>query len=161
MLIWFVALAPILVAEVFRSPMIDYRVVMVSAVLPLVEALAGGPYVLHTLAAPVVSLTVVMLATQGRRLLRRRLLGVPIGLAVHLVLDGSWDRAQLFWWPVFGLGFGDGGVPEVDRPIAVIVFLELVGVVAGAWAWKRYELSDPEHWDRLKRTGQLDRSVLS
>jgi len=159
-LIWFVVLAPVLVAEVFRSPMIDYRLVAVGAALPLVEVFIGAN-VLHTLLGAVVMMTVVMLTTQNRRLLRRQLLGVPIGLFVHLVLDGSWTRAELFWWPAFGFDFGPSTLPEFDRPLVVGLFLEVLGIVAAVWAYRRYDLSDPKKRDRLIQTGQLDRSVLS
>ena len=160
MLIWFLVLAPVLVAEVFRSPMIDYRLVALGATLPLAEA-AIGVNVFHTLLGAVVLMTVVMLTTQKRRLLRRRLLGVPIGLFVHQVLDGSWTRAELFWWPAFGFDFGPSTLPAYDRPLIVGVVLELLGVAVAVWAFRRYDLSDPTKRDRLIRTGQLDRSVLS
>lgn len=160
MLIWFLVLAPVLVAEVFRSPMIDYRLVALGATLPLVEVVIGVN-VLHTLLGAVVLMAVVMLTTQKRRLIRRRLLGIPIGLFVHLVLDGSWTRAELFWWPAFGFDFGPSRLPEFDRPLIVGVVLELLGVGAAVWAYRRYDLSDPLKRDRLIQTGQLDRSVLS
>ncbi len=160
MLIWFIVLAPVLVAEVFRSPMIDYRLVALGAVLPILEVVIGAN-VLHTLVGAVVVMTLVMLATQQRRLVRRRLLGIPIGLFVHLVLDGSWTRTDLFWWPVFGLDFGERSLPEFDRPLVVGVLLELVAVGVAVWAWRRYRLDEPTHLQRLIRTGQLDRSVLS
>ncbi len=160
MLIWFLVLAPVLVAEVFRSPMIDYRLVAFGAVLPLAEVVIGAN-VLHTLLGAVVLMTVVMLTTQKRRLLRRQLLGVPIGLFVHLVLDGSWTRAELFWWPAFGFDFGPSTLPEFDRPLAVGFGLEVLGIVAAVWAYRRYDLADPKKRNRLVQTGQLDRSVLS
>jgi hypothetical protein len=159
-LIWFVVLAPVLVAEVFRSPMIDYRLVALGAVLPLAEVVIGAN-VAHTLLGAVLVMTLVMFATQQRRLIRRRMLGVPIGLFVHLVLDGSWTRSELFWWPAFGFDFGPSRLPEFDRPIVVGILLELAGVVAAWWAIGRYDLADPENRQRLVRTGQLDRSVLS
>ncbi len=160
MLIWFLVLAPVLVAEVFRSPMIDYRLVALGAVLPIAEVVTG-PNVLHTLLGAVAAMTVVMLATQQRRLVRRRLLGVPIGLFVHLVLDGSWTRTKLFWWPAFGLDFGERSLPEFDRPLIVGVILELIALAVAWWAHSRYRLDDPSNRQRLLRTGQLDRSVLS
>lgn len=161
MLIWFVVLAPVLVAEVFRSPMIDYRMVIFGSMLPVGEVVFGGAKVLHTLLGAVAALTIVMLATQGRLLLRRRLLGVPIGLFVHLVLDGSWADQELFWWPAFGTGFGGAPVPETSRSLLVIIVFELVGAGVGFWAWRRYDLAEPANRKRFLATGQLDRSVLS
>jgi len=160
LLIWFLVLAPVLVAEVFRSPMIDYRLVMFGAALPLAEVVVGVN-VLHTLLGAVVLMAVVMLTTQHRRLLRRRLLGVPIGLFVHQVLDGSWTRAELFWWPAFGFDFGPSTLPEFDRPLVVGLLLEALGLATAVWACRRYDLADPAKRQRLIQTGQLDRSVLS
>lgn len=160
MLLWFVVLAPVLVAEVFRSPMVDYRLVALGAALPLVEVVVGVN-VAHTLLGAVVVLTAVMLTTQRRRLVRRRLLGIPIGMFVHLVLDGTWTRAELFWWPVFGFDFGPSGLPEFERPLVVGIGMEIVALGVAWWAVRRYDLRDRPKWRRLVETGQLDRSVLS
>ncbi len=160
MLIWFAVAAMILVAEIFRSPMVDYRLVALGAVLPVIEVVAGRVVFLHTLLAPVVVLTVVMLGTQRRRLLRRRLLGIPIGLFLHLVLDATWGHTALFWWPLLGVDLGAEAVPERANGWVVAVLLEVVGVALAVWAVRRYRLDLPENRQRLLRTGQLDRSVL-
>jgi hypothetical protein len=134
---------------------------MVGSVLPVGEGLLGGPRVLHTLVASVVLLCVVMVATRQRRLLRRQLISLPIGLMIHLVLDGIWTRSEVFWWPFLGLGFGDGQLPELDRPLALILVLELVGLAALAWWWKACGFGDPRRRDRFLRTGQLPRDVIA
>jgi hypothetical protein len=159
MLLWFAVMAPVVVAEVFRSPMVDYRTVVIGALLPLVEVASGIGFVLHTLAAPVVALGVVMGATVGRRLRRRRLLGLPIGMFLHQVLDGSWASAELFWWPAFGWAVEDP-LPEHDRHLAILLVLEMVAVVVGVWAWRRYHLDDRANRRHLVRTGHLARGVL-
>src|SRR5664279_3486065 len=111
--------------------MIDYRMVMAGSVLPLVETPFGdGP--LHTLIVPTAMLIVIMAVTPGRRLVRRRLLGVPIGMFLHLVLDGAWARTRLFWWPFAGLAFGSDRALVVDRGIWSVV-LEVVGAMLGVW----------------------------
>jgi hypothetical protein len=158
-LLWFAFVAPVVVAEVFRSPMVDYRTVVLGALLPLVEVVTGVTFILHTLLGPVVALGVVMGATVNRRLQRRRLLGLPIGLFLHQVLDGTWSVAELFWWPAFGWRF-EGSVPEIGRPPALLVALEIVAIGVGAWAWRRYDLSDADHRAHLLRTGHLARGVL-
>lgn len=160
MIFWFVILAPVMVAEIFRSPMIDYRLVAFGALVPAAEVVLGHPSVLHTLAGAVVGLAVVVLATQRRRLVRRRLLGIPIGLLFHLVLDGSWTSTGLFWWPVTGTAFGDHKVPEFGHSFVTSVLLEAVAIAVGVWAWRRYELDDPANKALLLTTGQLSRSVL-
>jgi len=130
MFFWFIGLAFAAVLIVFSSPALDYRLVMLGAVLPVAEGLVGGPWVLHTLLAPVVVMTVVMLATQNRRLVRRQWLGFPIGLFMHLVLDGSWANAEVFWWPFLGVSdvLGGSAVPEFGRSAPVLIVMELVGL---------------------------------
>ena len=63
MFFWFAGLSFVLVLIVFSSPALDYRLVMAGAVLPVIEGPLGGPWVLHTLIAPVIVLTMVMLLT--------------------------------------------------------------------------------------------------
>ncbi len=159
MLLWFAVMAPILVAEVFRSPMVDYRTVVIGALLPLVEVATGVTFVLHTLAAPVITLGVVMGATIDHRLRRRRLLGLPIGLFLHQVLDGTWSSAEYFWWPAFGFAVEDP-LPESSRHLLILIGLDMMAMMAGVWAWRRYELADPANRQHLFRTGHLARGVL-
>jgi hypothetical protein len=156
-LFWFLLTAPFLVAEIFKSPMVDYRLVALGAALPLLELALPNAFVLHTLLAPVAVLTVVMLATMGRRLVRRRLLGVPIGMFFHLVLDGTWASASLFWWPAFGFSFAELAVPEASS-IGVRLILEVVGLAIGVVAYRRYGLDEPDKRNRLIRTGHLTTS---
>jgi len=157
-LLWFAVAAPFLVAEIFRSPMVDYRLVALGALLPVIEALIGGAFVLHTLAAPVVLMAAIMAATTGRRLLRRRLLGIPIGLFFHLVLDGTWASTALFWWPVFGWSFAGLEVPEATG-LGFRILLEVAAVGLAAFAWRRYGLADPAARARLLRSGHLPAAV--
>jgi membrane-bound metal-dependent hydrolase YbcI (DUF457 family) len=159
MVLWFVGVSMALVWVVFQSPALDYRMVATGSLLPVLDAVTGGPSVLHTLVGSVVLLTVVMLATRGRRLVRRRWLGLPIGTFVHLVLDGTWTRSALFGWPFLTGDAFDGRLPELDRPIVVIVLLELVGVVALAWLHRGFGFGDPERRRAFVRTGHLPRPV--
>src|ERR1041384_5697602 len=99
MVLWFLGVSVAFVFFVFRSPALDYRLVMLGSVLPVGEVVLGGPRVLHTLVAAVAALGVVMLATQKRRLVRRRWICLPIGMMMHLALDGIWARTEVFWWP--------------------------------------------------------------
>lgn len=158
MLIWFATLSIVLTWAVFQSPAIDYRLVALGAVLPVVEVPFGaGP--LHSLLAPTLVLVVVMLATQRRRLVRRRWLGLPIGMYLHLVLDLAFTLTATFWWPFLGLEFSDGSAPEWERGF-LSVLMEVVGIAVGVWAYGRFGLDDPERRSRFLRTGQLDRAVM-
>jgi hypothetical protein len=156
MFFWFIGVGTVLVALVFQSPALDYRLVMVGSVVPLLDAVTGGPWVLHTLLASVLALLVVMLTTPRRRLVRRRWLAIPIGMFVHLVLDGAWANTDVFWWPLFGTSFGDDSLPEVSRG-ALLLVMEVVGLLALAYAYNRYGLRDARARERFLRTGQLPR----
>jgi hypothetical protein len=158
--LWFAGVSFVFVWLVFRSPALDYRLVMLGSVLPLGEFLLGGPRLLHTLLAPVALMALVMLATQRQRLVQRRLISLPIGLMMHLVLDGIWTRTEVFWWPFFGLGFGEGGLPELGHPLVVIVGMELLGAVCLVWCWRQFDFADPSRRQLFLRTGHLDRAVL-
>lgn len=158
MLIWFAAAAVVFTFVVFRSPAIDYRLVALGAVLPLLETPWGvGP--LHALLAPTALLVVVMLATRGRRLVRRRWLGLPIGMYLHLVLDAPFNEAATFWWPFLGTSFGADAAPEISRGWWSLG-LEVVGVLLAIWAYRRFGLDDADRRRRFLRTGQLDRAVM-
>jgi hypothetical protein len=156
-LIWFVTMSVVLTWFVFQSPALDYRMIALGSVVPLVEVPFGaGP--LHSLLAPTLVLAVVMAATTGRRLVRRRWLGLPIGMYLHLVLDLAWTRSETFWWPFLGLDLDWGGSFELDRGLWSVL-MELAGIAAGVWAYRRFGLDDPERRQRFLRTGQLDRAV--
>lgn len=156
MLLWFAGLSFALVWEVFRDTNMDYRLVMLGAVLPdAVDVLFGGARLLHSLSFSVVLLVVVMLATRGRRPLRRRLLAVPIGTFVHLLLDGMWARTAVFWWPFFGTSFEGTALPSVDRGVALVVVQEVIGVVVLWWLIGRWELYEPGPRREFLRTGRL------
>ncbi len=161
MFFWFVAAAVLTVLFVFDSPAIDYRFVALGGVLPLAEAITGKPLLLHTLLGSVLVLGVVMAATVGHRVVRRRLLGIPIGTFVFLVASAAWTRTELFWWPVAGLdGIADPPLPEFDRPIGILVVMELVGAAALLWLVRRLDLSRPAHRRQLVSTGRLPREHL-
>ncbi|MEC8969761.1 MAG: hypothetical protein VX808_01300, partial [Actinomycetota bacterium] len=72
MFVWFVAVSVTVVALIFRSPDLDYRLVMIGSVLPLVEGAFGGRWLLHSVAFNAVLLFGVMLVAHGRRSTQRR-----------------------------------------------------------------------------------------
>ena len=155
MLLWFAVLALVLVAQVFDSPNLDYRLVVLGAVLPVAEGVLGGPWLLHTLPFCGAVLFGVMLVARGRRLAQRRWLGIPIGLFAHLVLDGTWARTEVFWGPFAGTGaLGGSSVPEFGRWPGGLAF-EVAGLLVGLWVWRRYGLGEPSRREALLRDGRL------
>jgi hypothetical protein len=154
-LLWFAGLGVAGVWLVFRSPAVDHRLVALGAVLPVGEVVLGGPKLLHTLLGAVTALVVVMALTRSR-LRRRQLLGLPIGLFLHLVLDGVWSHTELFWWPLFGFDVGTDQLPELDRGLALTLVMELVGAIALVVVWRYFGLVDAGRRRRFLRSGRLD-----
>jgi membrane-bound metal-dependent hydrolase YbcI (DUF457 family) len=138
---------------VFRSAGIDYRLIAVGSLLPLlVDAPVGHTAFGHTLLFAVVLLVVVMVATIGRpRLLRRRWLCLPIGVLCGLILSGAFT-SEVFLWPL-------GGTTFPDDPLLpawwVVLLEELAGLVACWWIVGQYDLYLPEPRRELIRTGRL------
>ena len=60
MFLWFIGASWVLVALVFQSPALDYRLVMLGSVLPLLDGFTGGASVLHSLLFSVVLLAMVL-----------------------------------------------------------------------------------------------------
>ena len=161
MLLWFAGMSFVLVVAVFRDAALDERLVMAAAVLPAaLDLIVGGVRLLHTLAFAILLLTVVMLATIGRRGLRRRLLALPIGGFMNLVLDGMWSSTRLIAWPLGGLSFGDEQLPTLGRPWPLRLAMELAGLVALWWCVRRFRLLEPENRKRFLRSGRLDRTLI-
>lgn len=159
MLLWYAGLSILIVHYVFRSSGIDYRFIAAGSLLPLVvdlpfRRLAYG----HTLVAGVGLMALVMVATIGRpRLLRRRLICLPIGYLCGLALSGAWTNAEVFWWPLVGALPDDPLLP----PPAIVALEELVGAGACAWIVTQFGLTAPAARDAFVRTGRLREETRS
>lgn len=155
MFLWFVGTEIVAVWFVFRDPTFDYRLLIVGAVAPaLIDAPFGGARVVHSLTFAVGLLAVLMVVTPGRKPIRKMLLGLPIGLLLHLVVDGAWRNTQVFWWPFGGLGYDDAPHPVWERGWWNVP-LELIGLGLCWWIIRTAELADPDRRARFWRTGQL------
>jgi hypothetical protein len=159
MVLWFAGMSFVAVWFVFRSPAIDYRLVVLGSLLPLVELPIGEPRVLHSVTGAIALLGLAMLVTPRKRLVQRRLVAIPIGVFLHLVLDGAWADTHAFWWPFAGLSWSHSSLPELGRG-GFDVLLELAGAAALWWCWRTFGLDDRRRRARFWRTGQLDRAVL-
>ena len=159
MLLWFAFGSIFGVWNVFQSPGLDFRLVAVGALLPLaLDAPFGAQSYAHTLVSAVVVLVIAMACTtgRGRRLRRRRVLGLPIGWFTGLVLSGAWAHKEVFWWPAFG--WSRPSAPLL-APWPVVIVEEVLGAAAAWWAWSRFALADPARRRRFWRTGRLEIAV--
>ena len=155
MFFWFIGTAVVTIGLVFRDPRFDYRLLIVGSVLPIADGVFGGARVLHSVVTSVARLTVLMLATSGRKPVRKMLLGLPIGMILHLVFDGAWNNTEVFWWPLFGWSFDDASLPILDRGWWALP-MEVAGVAICVWLWRHNDLSDSSRRRRFLRDGQLD-----
>ncbi len=155
MFFWFLGTVVVAVWFVFSDPAFDYRLLVVGSLLPaIVDAFFGGARVLHSLTFSVVLLVVLMLATPGRRPIRKMLLGLPVGTMLHLVVTGAWINTTVFWWPFAGLDFDDAPHPVWARGWWNLP-LEVVGLALCWWVVRSAGLRDRERRSRFWSTGQL------
>ncbi len=156
MFFWYVGLSVFGVATIFRSVGIDYRLVALGALLPLlVDVPVGHRGVGHTLLFPVALLAVVMVATLRRpRLVRRRFLCLPIGVCAGLILSASFSDSHLFWWPFLGDYRHHALLPSWW----VVVLLELAGLFVCWVLVGQYDLYLPGPRHDLVHTGRLKAS---
>jgi hypothetical protein len=154
MVLWFFGPSIVAVHDVFRSRGLDYRLIGLGALLPLLIDAPFGRFAYgHSLFVAVAVLGAVMLGTIGRsRLLRRQLICVPIGWLCGLVLSGAVLHDVSFLWPLLGSDFpNDPLIP----PITIVVLLDAAGLAITVWAWGRFGLSERARRNEFLRTGRL------
>lgn len=155
MFFWFAATAVLAVWYVFRDPGFDYRLLVVGAILPaIVDGAFGGARALHSVTVSVAVLAVLMVATPRGSARRRMLLGLPIGMLLHLVFTGAWTSTDSFWWPFTGFGFGGAPHPVAARGWWNLP-LELIGLGLCWWIVERTGLRRADRRRRFRTTGQL------
>lgn len=138
MILWHVGITLLIVRYVFRDPSMDLRWVALGSILPdLIDKPIGSVLFHqtfqahriygHTLLFPVVSLVAVMALTRRGTPVRKALIGVVLGVFVHLILDGVWVSPDTFLWPLFGFGFPK--VAGSDFPTLISA------MVTSPWVW--------------------------
>ena len=155
MFFWLVFGAIFAVWNVFQSSGLDYRLVAIGSLLPVIlDAPWGGQMYAHTLLVAVLVLVVAMAVTAGRghRLRRRRALSLSIGWFAGLVLGAAWANKEVFWWPFFGVELPD---VAMFPPAPLLLVEEVLGLAAAWWTWTRFGLADPERRRVFWRTGRL------
>lgn len=112
MILWHLGTAAAITYVTLGRRRIDYRFVLIGAVLPdLVDGLLGlflfegesGRWIAHSLVVVIALGTGIVLAFRGER--RLAMFGLAVGWLLHLVGDGMWQAPRTFLWPAFGLDF--------------------------------------------------------
>ena len=159
MLLWFLGTAILSVWYVFTDPRFDYRLLVVGAVLPdAIDVWGGTARWAHSLTVAVGVLAAVMIVTAGRKPVRRLLLGLPIGMLLHLVWDFAFASTTVFWWPFSG-DWGDVRLPSLARGWWALP-MELAGAAMLRWVWQRCSLSDPERRRAFLQSGLLREGAI-
>jgi len=169
LLIWHLGCAALIVYVTLGRRRIDYRMVLIGAVLPdVVDALLGlfffdgpaGRWVAHSMLAPIVVTVAILLAFKGDR--RRSLFGIGVGWLLHLVADGMWQAPKTFLWPAFGRGFSTFprepyGWDLLLDPIAHWTTWggELIGLALLAWFWVAFRLGEENRFRLFLSDGYL------
>lgn len=169
MLLWHMGLAAAIVYVTLGRRRIDYRYVLLGAVLPdVVDGLLGlflfdgpsGRWIAHSLLATTAVTVVILVVFSGER--RLAVFGVGVGWLLHLVGDGMWSAPETFFWPAFGMDFATSPA----EPYGVDLFVhpwdhlrtwgaELVGVAMLMWFWVAFRLGEGDRFRLFLRDGYL------
>lgn len=168
MLFWHLGLAAAVVYVTIGRRRVDYRFVLLGAILPdLVDAATcpfydcgGGRGVAHSLLANVLVTVLIILVLRGET--RLAVFGIGVGWLLHLVADGMWDLPRTFFWPIAGTAFD----PSPAEPYSWDLFTdpfahlstwgaEVVGLVVLAWFYVAFGFNDRTRRARFFRDGHL------
>lgn len=169
MILWHAGVGALLTYVTLGRRRIDYRYVLLGALLPdLVDAmlgfsgvhLSGGRGPGHSLLMVVaVGVTIVIGLSGARRL---SVFGIAVGWLTHLALDGMWEAPRIFLWPVFGLQ-PVAGVSEtyswdvLAHPLDHLWTWagEVVGALVLAWFWVAHRLGERDRLRAFLKDGYL------
>ncbi|MDQ3951878.1 MAG: metal-dependent hydrolase [Actinomycetota bacterium] len=148
---------------------IDYRYVLIGAVLPdLVDGLLdifvysgpSGRGIAHSILATIVVAVVVILGFEGDR--RLAVFGIPVGWLLHLVGDGMWNSPRTFLWPAFGSSFARSPAEPyswdlLTDPLAHLSTwgAEVAGALLLLWFWVAFGLGHEGRFGLFLRDGYL------
>ena len=168
MILWHLGVAAAVVYVTIGRRRVDYRFVLLGAILPdVIDGIscafyecAGGRGVAHSLLANVAVTVLIILFLRGET--RLAVFGIGVGWLLHLVADGMWDAPRTFFWPVAGWDF-DGTPAEpyswdlFTEPLAHLSTwgAEVVGLLILAWFYVAFGLNDPDRRKRFLRDGHL------
>jgi inner membrane protein len=168
-LLWHMGTAALITYVALGRRRIDYRMVLLGAILPdLVDGVLGlwlfegpaGRWIAHSLVAVAVVAAALLVASRGER--RLALFGIAVGWLLHLVCDGMWQAPETFLWPAFGSGFARAPREPYSwdllaRPLDHLSTWggELVGIALLAWFYAAFELGRDGRLRAFARDGRL------
>jgi LexA-binding, inner membrane-associated putative hydrolase len=169
MILWHAGVATFVVYATLGRRRIDYRFILLGAVLPDgVDAILNatwlhepaGRSVAHALVAVIaVAVTIILVFRAERRL---AVFGVAVGWLLHLVGDGMWQAPRTFYWPAFGTDFALRPAEPYTwelftRPLdhALTWGGEIAGAGVLVWFWIAFRLGDAERRRLFLRDGLL------
>ncbi|MFN2594251.1 MAG: metal-dependent hydrolase [Actinomycetota bacterium] len=148
---------------------IDYRFILIGAVLPdiidtplyaFVCHDPAGRSISHTLLTPIVVTVAILLVFRGER--RIRVFGLGVGWLLHLVGDGMWQAPKTFLWPAFGSHFAKTPAEPyswdlLTHPLSHLGTWEgeLLGLAILLWFAVAFDLFDPDRFKRFLKDGYL------
>jgi inner membrane protein len=170
MLLWHLGLTAALVYVTLGRRRIDYRFVLLGAILPdlvdgalhLVGVFDGpaGRWIAHSLLAVIAVTVAIVVILSGPR--RQAVFGIGVGWLAHLVADGMWQAPQTFLWPAFGTGFASAPREPYSwdllaHPLAHLTTWggELVGLAVLVWFGVAFRLGDSARRGAFLRDGYL------
>lgn len=171
MLFWHLGATLWLFRWIFRDPKVDVRFLLFGAILPdlidlpvgtllLADRYSSGELWSHTLLAPTIYMTLVLVATRrGRR--RRAWMAIGVGWLFHLLLDGMWTSQEVFLWPFFGWEIPAGASPfwslvwerALSDPWRWVT--EAIGLGYLIWLWIALGLGDASRRRGMLQSGRL------
>jgi hypothetical protein len=171
MLFWHLGLTAGIVFLTLGRRRIDYRVVLLGAILPdLIDKPIGRVFFPdqfensrlfgHTFLFAIALLLVIQLVTRGAT--ARRWFVLPIAVLIHLALDGMWNEPVTLFWPLFGLEFPRMPMENYWWEVFIRLFQhpieglkELAGLAVLLYMSFAYELHKRTRLREFVRTGTL------
>lgn len=171
MLFWHLGVTAAVIFFTLGRRRIDYRVVLLGAVLPDIidkpigrlffeDTFQNSRLFGHTLLLTVVLLLGFQLTLRGKT--ARRWFILPIAMLLHLVLDGMWNHPITFFWPLFGPEFpkmpaSNYWLDVLLRPLQhpVVAAQELIGLIVLLYLGWAYQLHERAPRREFLRTGTL------
>jgi inner membrane protein len=169
MIFWHMGVAAVIVYVTLGRRRIDYRFVLLGAVLPdVVDGFLGlflfegpaGRWIAHSIPAVVVVTVAIVIGFRRER--RLAVFGLGVGWLLHLVGDGMWAAPRTFLWPAFGTEFATEPREPYSwdllaNPLAHLATWggELVGLGILAWFYVAFGLNHAERRRLFLRDGYL------